>query len=73
MSLSKHIEELCQAVSQEADGEKLISLVDELNRELEHMSATRPTDGALQPSETGKDTALQPSQRQARGGKSNAA
>jgi len=73
MSLSKHIEQLCQAVSQEADGERLLSLVDELNRELEHMSETRPKDGALQPSEASKDTALQPSQSQEKGGKSNAA
>ena len=73
MSLSKRIEELCQAVSQEADGEKLISLVDELNRELEQVSEIRLKEGVLQSSEASKDTALQPSQSRERGGKSNAA
>lgn len=38
MSLSKHIEELCHEVSKEKDGEKLLSLVDQLNKELEHIS-----------------------------------
>lgn len=40
VSLNKHIEKLCQEVSQEKDGEKLLSLVDQLNKELEHISET---------------------------------
>ena len=35
MPFSEEIERLCQAVSQETDGEKLISLVDELNKVLQ--------------------------------------
>jgi hypothetical protein len=74
MPLSKHIEELCQAVSQEADGEKLLSLVDELNKELEHASEARPQGGLPQPSQSDKDNAPQPSHSQeSRGGKPNAA
>ena len=72
MPLSKHIEELCQAASQEADGEKLLSLVEELNKELEHASETLPKEGAPQISQSGKDSAPQPSQ-EARGRKSSAA
>jgi hypothetical protein len=44
MTLTKHIEELCQAVSQEADAEKLICLVDQLNRELEQASEIHAKD-----------------------------
>ncbi len=46
MYLNKQIEDLCQAVSQESDGEKLLSLVDELNKELEHASETMVKDAA---------------------------
>ncbi len=46
MNLNKHIEDLCHAVSQESDGEKLLSLVDELNKELEHASETPAKDAA---------------------------
>ena len=74
MSLSKHIEELCQAVSQESDGQRLLSLVDELNKELEHAAESRPQDGVPQPSQSDKDNAPQPSHSQeSRGGKSNVA
>ena len=46
MTCTKHIEELCQAISQEADGEKLISLVDQLNQELEEASGSDAKDVA---------------------------
>jgi hypothetical protein len=46
MSLSKHIENLCHQVSQEADGDKLLSLVDELNKELERAAETPAKDDA---------------------------
>ncbi len=51
MNLNKHIEDLCHAVSKESDGEKLLSLVDELNKELEHASETPAKDGVPQPAE----------------------
>lgn len=74
MSLSKHIQELCHAVSQEPDGQRLLSLVDELNKELEHASESRPEDGVPQGSESSQDNAAQSSHSQeSRGGKSNAA
>lgn len=38
MAFTDEIERLCQAVSQETDGEKLISLVDELNQVLQRTS-----------------------------------
>lgn len=60
MSLSKHIEELCHAVSKEADGEKLLSLVDELNRELEHASQTPARDGVQQSVESPADGESKP-------------
>ncbi len=64
MCLSKHIEELCQAVSKESDGEKLLSLVDELNRELEHASETPAKDkskgGVPQRAESTEDAKSKP-------------
>ena len=35
MSLTKHIELLCHEVTEEKDGEKLLALVEQLNRELQ--------------------------------------
>jgi len=60
MSLTKHIEELCQAVSKENDGEKLLSLVDELNRELEHASETPARDRATHAADSGSDERTKP-------------
>lgn len=62
MYLNKQIEELCNAVSREADGEKLLSLVDELNKELEHEAETQPKNGLLQPSQSARDDAQRLSQ-----------
>ncbi len=59
MSLSKHIEELCQAVSQEGDAEKLLELVNQLNRELEHASETRPKVAVPQAAQSGNESAPQ--------------
>jgi len=47
MSLNKQIKELCQQVSEEKDDNKLVSLVDELNRELACISET-PENTAVQ-------------------------
>jgi hypothetical protein len=38
MSLTKQIEKLCHEVSEEKDGNKLLSLVNQLNRELARIS-----------------------------------
>ena len=38
MNFTKDIERLCQQVSEEKDGDKLLALVDQLNKELEGMS-----------------------------------
>lgn len=74
MSLSKHIEELCQAVSQEGDAEKLLALVNRLNEELEHASETRPKVAVPQASQSVNDSAPQSSQVQKNtGGESSAA
>ena len=38
MSLSQQIEQLCRQVNEEKDGDKLLSLVEQLNRELARIS-----------------------------------
>jgi hypothetical protein len=47
MSFTKHIEELCLAVSREQDPQKLLSLVDELNKELDRTTEALPKDTTL--------------------------
>ncbi len=46
MNFTKDIERLCQQVSEEKDGDKLLALVDQLNKELEGISKT-PAAGDL--------------------------
>ncbi len=49
MNFTKDIERLCQQVSEEKDGDKLLALVDQLNKELEGISkAPGATDLAQQ-------------------------
>ena len=40
MYLNKQIQKLCHEVSQETDDDRLLSLVNQLNRELDHASET---------------------------------
>jgi len=48
MSFTKHIEELCLAVSREQDPQKLLSLVDELNKELDRTTEALPDGSSAQ-------------------------
>jgi hypothetical protein len=50
MCLTKQIEQLCHQVSEEKDDSKLLSLVDELNRELARISEIPEKKGIQQPS-----------------------
>ena len=47
MPLTEHIEELCQAASQEQNPKKLLFLVAELNKELDRTTETPPKDATL--------------------------
>lgn len=47
MNLTKDIEKLCREVSQEQDGDKLLSLVDQLNKQLADMAETPASAGAV--------------------------
>ncbi len=61
MSFSKRIEQLCDAVSKEADGEKLLGLVDQLNKELEHASQSPVADASAQSSHSPDNSVPRPS------------
>ena len=48
MTFTKDIERLCQRVSEEKDGDKLLALVDQLNKELEGISKAPAADDPAQ-------------------------
>jgi hypothetical protein len=50
VSLSKQVEQLCRQVNEEQDGDKLLFLVEQLNRELARISETTENAGVPKPS-----------------------